>query len=285
MPGPFTPNLYLPPRDHPLHPYLQAIFRSRWDGAGMRETILPKGNADYLFNLGAPLHGVVPGLHDHVADEGCTWVGGLRTKPYIVRPRGNVDLLGVVLRAEACAGLMPLSPAELLNAEMHGSDLPADIRILGEQLREAPGFPEQCELIIHWLMKRLRPVRGAQMARHACTVLRQSRGEDPVGTTARTLGISPRHLRRMITDHVGVSPAEYVRVARFVRATHLIAGPSSATLGQIAQGAGYYDQAHFCRDFRVYAGMTPQQYRADAVGPVIGHLFHDDGRSVQDASP
>ena len=123
------------------------------------------------------------------------------------------------------------------------------------------------------------------MARHACTVLRQARGEDPVGTTARTLGISPRHLRRMITDHVGVGPAEYVRVARFVRATHLIAGPSSATLGHIAQGAGYYDQAHFCRDFRVFAGMTPQQYRAEAVGPVIGHLFHDDGRSVQDASP
>lgn len=282
MSSPSNPHLYFPPRGHPLRPHLQTIFRTRWDGAGMRETILPKGNVDYLFNLGAPMHGVVPGVRDHVVNEGCTWVGGLRTQPYIVRPRGKVDLLGVVLRAEACAGLMPLSPAELLNAEMHGSDLPDEVRILGEQLRETPGFPEQCELIVQWLLKRLRPLRGAQMARHACAVLRQARGEDPVGTTARTLAISPRHLRRMIKDHVGVGPAEYVRVARFVRATHLISRPSSTTLGQIAQGAGYYDQAHLCRDFRVFAGMTPQQYRAEAGGPVVGHLFHDDGRSVQD---
>jgi AraC-like DNA-binding protein len=284
MPSPRDAHLYVPPPGHPLHPYVQAIFRTRWNGAGMRETILPKGNVDYLFNLGAPMRGVVPGLCDHVLDEGCTWAGGLRTRPYIVRPQGQVDLLGVVLRAETCAGLMPLPPAELLNAEMHGPDLPDDVRIVGERVRETAGFGGQCELIIQWLMKRLRPLRGGPMARHACAVLRGARGEDPVGTTARAVGISPRHLRRMITDHVGVGPAEYVRVARFVRATQLIADPA-LTLGQVAHGAGYFDQAHLCRDFRVFGGMSPREYRGAATSPVVGHIWSDDGRSVQDAHP
>jgi AraC-like DNA-binding protein len=282
--SPPVPEFYVPPRDHPLHPYVQAIFRSRWNGAGMRETIVPKGNVDFLFNLGAPMHGLVPGVRNRVVEEAWTWVEGLRTKPYIIRPQGNVDLLGVVVRAEGCAALMPLSPSELLNGQMHASEVPDDVRIVGEQLRETAGFAAQCELILAWLLTRLRTVRGAQMARHACAVLRTSRGEDPVGTTARSLGISPRHLRRMITEHVGVGPAEYVRVARFIRATHLIVKPTM-TLGQVAHEAGYYDQAHFCRDFRAFAGMSPQEYRGQTISPVAGHIWSTDGRSVQDASP
>ncbi len=284
MSSPLATETYQPPRGHPLHPYVIAIFRVRWNGAGLRETILPKGNVDYLFNLGAPLHGSSVRPEGYVAREGGTWIAGLRTRPYVVRPQGVVGLLGVCLRAETAAALLPVPLSEFTNQELDGSDLPPDVRTVAEQVHETTSFAEQVALLTKWLLGRLRPLRGAQAVRHACALMRESRAEDPVGTTARTLGVSVRHLRRMVTEHVGVGPAEYVRVARFVRATELMAAPDR-TLSQVALTAGYYDQAHLCRDFRTFAEMTPQDYRRQANGPVAGHIIAKDGRSVQDASP
>lgn len=284
MSSPLATELYHPPRGHPLHPYVLAIFRVRWNGAGLRETILPKGNLDYLFNLGAPLHGSSVRPEGYVAREGCTWIAGLRTRPYVVRPQGVVGLLGVCLRAETAAALMPMPPCEFINQELDGSDLPPDLRAVAEQVYEAQSFARQVAILTKWLTGRLRPLRGAPAVRHACALLRSSRAEDPVGATAKAMGVSVRHLRRMVTEHVGVGPAEYVRVARFVRATELMAAPER-TLAEVALTAGYYDQAHLCRDFRTFAEMTPQDYRRQANGPVVGHIISKDGRSVQDASP
>ena len=282
MTDPLNAQVYHPPPGHPLHPYVLAIFRSRWDGRGMCETILPKGNVDYLFNLGSTLH--AGGRSLQVAEEGCVWAGGLRTRPYVVRPGGQVDLLDVSLRAETCAALLPLPPSEFTNDELHGGAVPPDARTVAEQVREARSFTEQCAILMRWLNRRLRPPRGAQAVRHACTLLRESRAEDPVGTTARALGMSVRHLRRMVAEHVGVGPAEYLRMARFVRATKLMT-TTDGSLAQVALSAGYYDQAHFCRDFRTFGGMAPRDYRRQANAPVAGHLISTIGRSVQDDSP
>jgi transcriptional regulator GlxA family with amidase domain len=82
--------------------------------------------------------------------------------------------------------------------------------------------------------------------------------------------MSERHLRRVFLEHVGLTPGHWRRLARFRGAVGLMASP--CTLTQVAHGAGYADQAHFCRDFAEIAGMTPGEYR-QRVGPLPGHIF------------
>jgi AraC-like DNA-binding protein len=263
-------QMYRPPAGHPLEPYVLSIFRVRTEAPHRVETILPKGNVDILFNLGDAMRGDAPDRDSYVVQPGAAWIGGLKTRPYSVLPNGMMYLLGVSLRAEACAGLLPLAPAEIINLEAH--DPPAaGMRTMAEQLHGLPSFAEQRALLIRWLMARLRPPRGAEVVRHACDLLRQSRAEDAVRRTARSIAVSPRHLRRLLGEHVGIGPAEYVRLARFISATHEIVRPER-TLTQVALACGYYDQAHFCRDFRSFSDMTPQEYRARANHPVAGHI-------------
>lgn len=264
-----------PPAGHPLEPCVEYIFRVRQQTSFPREIILPKGNVDLLFNLGEPVVGRGMAREAQVAEEGAAWVGGLKMRPYDVLWQGRMDLLGVTMRAEACAGLLPLSPAELVNRDADHLPSAAGLRTLGEQLYDTPGFADQCALLARWLTARLRPLRGADAVRHACALLRQSRTEDGVGATAKALAVSPRHLRRLMDEHVGIGPAQYVRLARFIRAMHQVPAPGR-TLTEVAHAAGYYDQAHFCREFRSFAGMTPQEYRDRANGPVPGHLYAAD---------
>ena len=264
-------HFYAPPPGHPLEPFVIAIFRVRTDAPHRQETILPKGNVDLLFNLGEPLGGSDAKRDRFVIRSGAAWIGGLKTRPYSFEPGRMLYLLGVSLRGESCAGLLPLAPAEIVNLDAHDPPASAEMRLLGEQLHGMQSFADQCALLIRWLVARLRPVRGADLVRHACTLLRQSRAEDAVGATARALAVSPRHLRRMVGEHVGIRPAEYVRLARFVEATQRIVQPG-LTLTQVALTCGYYDQAHFSREFRSFAQMTPRQYRARANHPVPGHI-------------
>lgn len=267
-------QFYVPPAGHPLQPFVLSIFRVCAPNPHRVETILPKGNVDLLFNLGASMEGQFLQPEPYRVQQGDVWVGGLKTRPYRVFPGGLMYMLGVSLRGEACAGLVPLSPGEIVNSDVHDPPGAAEMRLLAEQLNELRTFDAQRTLLVRWLMARLRPVRGAELVRRACTLLRQARAEDAVGLTAKTLGVSPRHLRRMVGEQVGLRPAEYVRLARFIQATQEIVRPGP-TLTQVAVACGYFDQAHFTRDFRSFSGMTPSEYRAQANHPVAGHLVEE----------
>ncbi len=83
-----------------------------------------------------------------------------------------------------------------------------------------------------------------------------SHGAVPVGELVRESGWSRRHFARRFAAQAGLPPKTFARILRFDRAKALLerAGPS---LAEVALDAGYYDQAHFNRDFRAFAGCTP----------------------------
>jgi hypothetical protein len=72
-------------------------------------------------------------------------------------------------------------------------------------------------------------------------------------------GISPRQLRRVFDHYIGTSPKTFCKVIQF---QHILrAKPSVQTLRQskIFYDAGYFDQAHFIKDFKHFYGVTPTE--------------------------
>lgn len=70
-------------------------------------------------------------------------------------------------------------------------------------------------------------------------------------------GVSPRQLRRLFQYYVGDSPKTFSKVVRFQKM--LQAKPSVQSLRQnkVFFDHGYFDQAHFIKEFRHYFGDTP----------------------------
>jgi AraC-like DNA-binding protein len=70
-------------------------------------------------------------------------------------------------------------------------------------------------------------------------------------------GFSQRQLARKFQYDVGMSPKEYLRVARFHSSLKKLNNYPYSSLTEIAINSGYYDQAHFIRDYKEFTGYTP----------------------------
>jgi AraC-like DNA-binding protein len=78
---------------------------------------------------------------------------------------------------------------------------------------------------------------------------------------AEHAGLGPRALQRLFADFVGVSPKWVIRRYRLHDAADRLAQGEAVDLADLAQSLGYYDQAHFTRDFRMLVGRPPAEYR------------------------
>lgn len=76
---------------------------------------------------------------------------------------------------------------------------------------------------------------------------------------ARSAGVHPVHLARVIRRETGRTLAELVRQRRVEHAVGLLT--SDRSLASIATRAGFSDQAHFTRCFRTITGFTPGEMR------------------------
>lgn len=72
-------------------------------------------------------------------------------------------------------------------------------------------------------------------------------------------GISPRQLRRLFEYYIGDTPKVFSKVVRFQNI--LRAKPSTQSLrnNKLFFDVGYYDQAHFIKEFRNFYGVTPSK--------------------------
>lgn len=228
-----------------------------------------------------------------VGFEGDGWAIGLPWAPFVAEHRYTAFVAGLHGTAATTqqrgrvagvqADLTPAGAHQLLSVSMGelagrvatltdglGGD-PAT-RTLSERLASAPGWAARLDLMEAWLTARLemRAPAGTEVT-WAVARLRRSGGTLPIGTLAGELGWSRRHLAARFREQVGVTPKALARLLRFEQALEVLAADGAGTdLGRLALACGYYDQAHFNRDFRAFAGVTPTDYLTRRAGPGAG---------------
>jgi AraC-like DNA-binding protein len=241
----------------PPHPALAAHIRSlagwheRADGP-VRRAETPGGRIVLVLSFGPTLDvdgrrfsSFAAGLHDtpaitEHAGEGhgiqayLTPLGGRRL---LGMPMG--ELTGDVVELEDLIGPRAVEMAErLYEAPDWATRLALLERAIAERVLAAPPAPPELE----WAWRRLEATAGAV----------------PIGALAAEVGWSRRHFTSAFARELGMPPKALARLLRFERALERLR--AGAGLVELALDSGYYDQAHFNRDFRQFAGLTPTEY-------------------------
>jgi AraC-like DNA-binding protein len=93
----------------------------------------------------------------------------------------------------------------------------------------------------------------------ATTVISDSHGQVQVKEVARQSSYSERQLNRLFLTQIGMNIKNYSRLTRFNYVLKHIQ-KSPCFFAALSQQAGYFDQAHFDKDFKAISGVTPQKY-------------------------
>jgi methylphosphotriester-DNA--protein-cysteine methyltransferase len=95
---------------------------------------------------------------------------------------------------------------------------------------------------------------------HTLNRLFRSDGRARIRTLAVETGVSQKHLIHLFRAQVGLPPKRYARIVRFNSLLRRLAAEARADWADLAAKYGFYDQAHFVRDFREFTGTTPTDF-------------------------
>ena len=174
----------------------------------------------------------------------------------------RIGMLIVVFKPSGLTAFTRIPAKLLANQTLALNEIfPASANTLTEQVLSARDHSNRIKVIENFLVNQLAANRHDLRLVTACTHM-MDHAVSPVSvrSLADHLAISERSLERAFDLHIGISPKTYARIARLQRYLKLRKAYPKTSLTALGYEAGYYDQAHFIKDFTDLAGITPSQY-------------------------
>lgn len=126
-----------------------------------------------------------------------------------------------------------------------------------EKLAAASGDKQRINIVEQLLLAHLQEQSQDVLVAKAIAQIHQSNGTMSITQLARYLNISQSPLEKRFRKIVGASPKKFSSV---VRIKHTLNSLTANNYQETIFLAGYYDQAHFIKNFKTFTGTTPHQY-------------------------
>lgn len=175
------------------------------------------------------------------------------------------------------AVMKPCGAYRLLNVGQHNctnrsSDLmdllPAKEHHIQQQFEDCQ-TPQETLVILEALLLRLllqqkEKYHLARIASIGDYLMQQSHEPLLINKICREEGFSKSTLERQFMELVGIGPKQYQRIVRFNNALRYIGQQKEfCHWTEVVYRFGYYDQAHFIKDFKLFYGKTPSAFSSN----------------------
>lgn len=236
---------YVPSED--IGAFVQRYWTVAWDLRGLpahAQDTLTHPCVNLAFERGkSVLVGVETGIATDIL-EGQGFVFGIKFKPGAFYPFLKAPVSTIAntkLRPEAVFG------ADILALEDRVLSAPdADTMItyvedfLRPRLPAADPTITEVTAIVDWIMTQPTITRVEEVAQH--------------------FHLTVRSVQRLFSQYVGVSPKWVIKRYRLHEAAQQLEAGQEINCARLVYDLGYFDQAHFIKDFKTIIGRTPAEY-------------------------
>jgi AraC-like DNA-binding protein len=247
----------------PLSFYIEHFFYYEGYQAGhTMEKFLPDGSMDLLIDLTETPKKL---FHNEDGTSYTTykksWISGMKTE-YILIDASVSSMIGVHFRPGGAFPFFdfPVNELNNLTIEMDA--------IWNNEIHRVRDAILNTSLISHkfnilenyFLQKSKREPESNPLIKYAVDQLLSSPQVWTIDQLSKKIGISHKHLISLFKKFVGLSPKQFARIAKFQKVIQLVEKQQQIEWTPLAYECGYYDQAHFIKEFEAFSGVNPSAY-------------------------
>ena len=254
---------------------LSAYVRKYWFLEGFSkagtnvERILPDGCTELIIHYGQPFR-IIDGNNQKRQEP--AFVFGQLDRFIDLLPGKNIGVMGVRFHPWGLNQFIKIPSANLKGEAVSLKDIfgPSE-RELVDKILTSTNVKQKAWIMDSFLINHFRSKTTYPALASIINQIKQHQGSLSIDRLTRMTGQSERQLERYFYNEIGLSPKSFSRIMRFQNVLQL--ATSARNLTDLALSAGYYDQAHFSREFTDIAGQSPRNYFKGEKG--INGLFFE----------
>lgn len=193
------------------------------------------------------------------------WISGAHAKFKVIDVLPGACMIGVHFRPGGAAPFLDLPCEELMERVEEIDAIWGSAGLeLRQKLLETPSVQQKFGLLEEFLLARLcRANAHFGALDFALGRLLEEPSTTVIAELASELGISHKHFIAQFRARVGLTPKVFCRIRRFQQALSEIERRNALDWVSLAADAGYFDQAHFIKDFGAFSGLNPSRYMTE----------------------
>jgi AraC-like DNA-binding protein len=245
---------------------LQPFVKCYWtldhpgDETLTKQRVVPDGCMEMIFHHGD--------LYRQYFEDGTSvlqprsFVFGQITTYLEIAPTGNSGIIAARFLPEGLAPFLsiPVSALEGKAVDMY-TLFGEKGKTLEEEILNARDTKQRLQLIESFLLSLLEQPQTIDTITKACVeAIIQSQGQLGMTELADQVNINRRNMERRFASVIGISPKQLSKVVRLQATLRMLEQKKFSSLTSLAYENGYYDQAHFIKDFREFTGMSPKSF-------------------------
>ncbi|WP_172278239.1 helix-turn-helix domain-containing protein [Chryseobacterium sp. LAM-KRS1] len=223
----------------------------------------PSGYIDLIINISGGSAATI--INGKRKDTPSVELLGHITLPTRLTVLKNTTVLIVRIYPHASTLFFDDPVSEFTNYATDMYDVTAESTTLYDRIMMAGDLSGQVKIVEDFLLQQMR--KNENRLKKVSMVLALSKrisfDHQPLNLNrlSEDSGLSERYIQKLYMNNIGISPAAFTSVIRFNRSLHLVLNTRSS-LTSIAYDCGYYDQAHFIREFKRFTGIVPSESRS-----------------------
>lgn len=225
--------------------------------SGMVNRILPEALLIMAFRFNGTIHyrqqneaGILP----------LSVISGVRKSPRIMDYARKTSVLLVKFNAGGATAFFREPLHELFETSISLGDILPRVELarVEEQLAEARNHSTHISVIENFLLSKLKPSSPDALINYAIQKIKSVNGIIRIQELLTDLPTSRDPFEKKFRRIVGTSPKQF---AALTRMRHVIDSYTTQhRFTDAAHAAGYFDQAHFIKDFKAFTGETPNTF-------------------------
>ncbi|MCF8368649.1 MAG: helix-turn-helix domain-containing protein [Bacteroidales bacterium] len=190
------------------------------------------------------------------------FIGGLHNTSYAIKPEeGQSKLISVEFKPGSARFFIPEKLNLFKNRVVDLKDVFRSSKIDNiEAILWTDNTKAQLEMIETFLVKIFIQKTNSPIDIALSKIIQHS-GFVSIDALARISCLSNSQFRKRFNEEVGMSPKEYSKIVRAKCIARILLNNPHTSLTELTYKLGYFDQAHFIKDFKSVVGTSPGQFQ------------------------